>query len=120
MPKPSFGKSAARSCSLVVAVSYCIPIGIWAVPPGAFGLSDDGIALVAGSMTVFPVVFGPLAGLTAGVLMAVDKGCYRVPFESASFLSSGANAQSTRFANNEADSPLADTVSASSRTQMRL
>ena len=79
MPKRSLCKSAARSCSLVVAVSYCIAIGIWAgaVPPGAFGLTDDGIAFVAGRMAVFPVVCGPLAGLTAGVLMAVDQECCR-------------------------------------------
>jgi hypothetical protein len=61
----------------VVAVSYCITIGIWVVPPRAFGLSDDGTALVVERMTVFPVVFGPLAGFTAGVLMACDKECYR-------------------------------------------
>ena len=59
-----------------VALSYCIIVGMWIMPQRAFGLPDEAIAYVAGRICLFPCLLGPLAGISALVVMAIDRECY--------------------------------------------
>lgn len=61
MKKAGLCKSIARCCIGMVALSYCIVIGIH----------------VAAGISIVPRVLGPFAGITALVLTAIDDSCQR-------------------------------------------
>jgi hypothetical protein len=64
---------------VAIAFSYAIIVGIYLTPARAFGLSDEGVALILGRVSLIPYIVGPVAGLVVLLLIPEEswsRWCY--------------------------------------------